>query len=63
MKKTITAAIVASLLSMVAVPAMADNGRHGHNEYKQVHKAYKEQQKSYRKYQQDRYKYERDRYR
>ena len=63
MKKTITAAIVASLLSMVAVPAMADNGRHGHNEYKQVQKAYKEQQKSYRKYQQDRYKYERDRYR
>ena len=63
MKKTITAAIVASLLSMVAVPAMADNGRHGHNEYKQVHKAYKEQQKAYRKYEQDRYKYERDRYR
>ena len=63
MKKTITAAIVASLLGMMAMPAMADNGRRGHDDYKHIQKAYKEQQKSYRKYQQDRYKYERERYR
>ena len=62
MKKTITVAIVASLLGMMAVPAMADNGRRGHDDYKHIQKAYKEQQKSYRKYQQDRYKYERERY-
>ena len=60
MKKTITAAIVASLLSMVAMPAMADNGRRGHDDYKHIQKSYKEQQKSYRKYQKDRYKYERE---
>ena len=63
MKKTITVAIMASLLGMMAAPARADNGRRGHDDYKHIQKAYKEQQKSYRKYQQDRYKYERERYR
>ncbi len=32
MKKTITAAIVASLLGMMAMPAMAENGRRGHDD-------------------------------
>ena len=60
MKKTITAAIVASLLGMMTMPALADNGRRGHDDYKHIQKSYKEQQKSYRKYQKDRYKYERE---